>query len=113
MQQYGSLIMAAIRADREKLDRNYSAYVYYENHHIRPKCFGRDDRDENLVLLTFAEHVEAHVLLAKLYPAHRELQLAPAKMLAGGKRGQVSSQLAAEAKKLASCIVTECNKFTI
>ena len=68
MQQYGSLIVAAIRADREKLDRNYSAYVYYENHHIRPKCFGRDDRDENLVLLTFAEHVEAHVLLAKLYP---------------------------------------------
>ena len=102
MQQYGSLIVAAIRADREKLDRNYSAYVYYENHHIWPKCFGRDDRDQNLVLLTYAEHVEAHVLLAKLYPRKPGIQAAADYMLKRKNNGLVSIELASEAKELAA-----------
>ena len=41
---------------------------YYEKHHIRPRCMGGDDTDENFVLFTPREHVIAHRLLCKMYP---------------------------------------------
>lgn len=37
---------------------------YWELHHILPKSMGGDDKIENLILLSLAEHVEAHYLLA-------------------------------------------------
>ncbi len=41
--------------------------VYYEKHHITPKCVGGDNSPENLVLLTAREHFLAHYLLLKIY----------------------------------------------
>lgn len=41
--------------------------VYYEIHHIIPKCLGGDDTENNLIKLTAREHYIAHALLAKLY----------------------------------------------
>ena len=47
--------------------------VYYEGHHIIPKCFGgqgdsRNSKHPNIVLLTPKEHYIAHLLLVKIYP---------------------------------------------
>lgn len=36
-----------------------------EKHHIRPKSFGGNDSNENLILLSFADHLHAHFLLWK------------------------------------------------
>lgn len=41
--------------------------VYYEAHHILPKSMGGKDEKSNIILLTVAEHVEAHYLLALQY----------------------------------------------
>lgn len=41
--------------------------VYYENHHIIPKCMGGPDDDWNLVKMTPEQHYIAHLLLAKIY----------------------------------------------
>lgn len=40
---------------------------YTEIHHIVPKCIGGNDERENLVLLTYREHIIAHMLLARIY----------------------------------------------
>ena len=40
---------------------------YWETHHILPKSMGGKDTLDNLVLLSVAEHVEAHYLLALKY----------------------------------------------
>lgn len=54
---------------------------YHEKHHIFPKCLGGDDSDENLVLLTYREHIIAHLLLNKLYPNNKDLLRAISFML--------------------------------
>lgn len=41
--------------------------VYYESHHIVPKHMGGGNGKDNLVLLTFREHVIAHYLLWRIY----------------------------------------------
>ena len=41
--------------------------IYYENHHIIPKCFGGSNKKDNLVLLTAKEHYICHKLLVELY----------------------------------------------
>ena len=46
---------------------------YYEKHHILPKCMGGSDSEDNLVLLTYREHVLAHMLLTKIYPNNYKL----------------------------------------
>lgn len=40
---------------------------YTEKHHILPVCLGGSDEDHNLVLLSFKEHIIAHMLLARIY----------------------------------------------
>lgn len=52
---------------RKRLNRNKHQGVYYENHHIVPKCMGGGNSKDNLVLLTAKEHFLAHLLLAKGY----------------------------------------------
>jgi len=106
MKQYSQLIVAARQDNRKKLDRNEPTYVYFENHHIWPVAFGRDDRDQNLVLLTFPEHVLAHVLLAKLYPKAHKIQNVAARMLTDKKGDPVSIEAAAEARELASAAMS-------
>jgi len=42
--------------------------VYYEKHHILPKCLNGSNDKDNLVLLTAKEHFICHKLLTKIYP---------------------------------------------
>jgi hypothetical protein len=47
--------------------------IYYEKHHIIPKCMGGNDSSENLVLLTAKEHYIVHILLCEIYPSNHKL----------------------------------------
>jgi len=50
--------------------------VYYEKHHIIPRCMGGCDDEKNLVKLTMDEHYYVHYLLAKIYPENKKLTYA-------------------------------------
>ena len=47
--------------------------VYYETHHILPKCLGGLNDPSNLVNLTSREHYVCHLLLCAMYPHNRKL----------------------------------------
>ena len=55
--------------------------VYYEKHHIKPRCVGGEDIDKNLVLLTYREHIIAHVILTRIYKDNADLIRAASFML--------------------------------
>lgn len=55
------------RARLRGLDKN-KIDLYVEIHHILPKCLGGTDENDNLVALTYREHIVCHKLLCKLYP---------------------------------------------
>lgn len=50
--------------------------VFFEKHHIIPRCMGGTDSAENICKLTLKEHFFAHLLLVKLYPKSYKLQAA-------------------------------------
>jgi hypothetical protein len=56
--------------------------VYYEAHHILPKCMGGEGKvtqyktHPNIVLLTTKEHFVVHRLLTKIYPNSKPLRMA-------------------------------------
>lgn len=50
---------------RKILERTRGDITYYEKHHIKPRCLGGSDDDDNMVLLTFREHFIVHKLLYK------------------------------------------------
>lgn len=50
--------------------------IYYEKHHILPKCLGGLDDENNIVKLTPEEHYLAHLLLAKISPSESGLWFA-------------------------------------
>ena len=60
---YENIILIAKSKNRQKLNKNDIDYVYYENHHIIPKCLNGNDDENNLVLLTAKEHYVCHKLL--------------------------------------------------
>ena len=48
---------------------NKSSLPFYtEEHHVVPKCMLGTDEKNNLVLLTYREHILAHLLLYAIYP---------------------------------------------
>ena len=47
--------------------------IYYERHHIIPKCLGGSNHKDNLVLLTAKEHFICHKLLTEMYPDNIKL----------------------------------------
>ena len=51
-------------------NRHSDENIYYESHHIIPKCLGGTDKKDNLVFLTAREHFIAHLLLVKMYPTN-------------------------------------------
>lgn len=59
---YNTIILAAKSKNRTK-----NKIVYYENHHIIPKCMGGTNDKHNKVLLTFKEHFICHKLLYEMY----------------------------------------------
>jgi probable mobile endonuclease D len=48
---------------------------YYEIHHIEPRCLGGNNESSNLVLLTYKEHIIAHLLLHVINLDNKELFL--------------------------------------
>lgn len=56
--------------------RSKSGDVYYEGHHIIPRSLGGDDSDENLVLLTYREHLLCHWLLYKFNEGENKAKMA-------------------------------------
>lgn len=88
------------RAKREH--RSKGGDVYYEKHHIVPKCIGGGDSVGNLVLLTGREHYICHALILRLYPKNRKIAHAFMLMCSfsktKGRAYNYSSRMYAEAK---------------
>ena len=70
---YDSIVQKAKSENRIKLKRTDENFIYYENHHIIPRCLGGSDDKSNLVLLTAREHFIAHKLLVEIYPKDYKL----------------------------------------
>ena len=70
---YNDIILKAKSENRQKLSRNSKKYVYYENHHIIPRCLGGSDENENLILLTPKEHYVCHKLLTYIYKGNLKI----------------------------------------
>ena len=64
---YDQLIAKAQAENRKKLPKTDPNYVYYEAHHIVPKCMNGSNDASNIVNLMAREHYIAHILLAKTY----------------------------------------------
>jgi hypothetical protein len=74
--------------------RKKSRDVYYEKHHIIPKCLGGDNSKENLTLLTAEEHWVAHLLLVKINPGIPKLVYAcQAMSMIGGNTGRTNNKM--------------------
>jgi hypothetical protein len=67
-QIYTQLIYRAQTENRKK-----GIGVYYERHHIIPRCLGGANDKTNLVLLTAREHFVAHKLLCEIYPDNSDI----------------------------------------
>ena len=63
---YYYLINKAKSQNRKRYKKPDSRWIYYEQHHIIPKCFNGPDIAGNLVLLTAREHFVIHWLLTKM-----------------------------------------------
>lgn len=77
---YNLIVSNAKSTDRRKRKHTDEKYVYYEKHHIIPKCVGGTNDTQNLVLLTAREHFVAHQLLTKIYPNEHKLVFALRRM---------------------------------
>jgi len=109
---YNSIISNAKSENRVKLNKNDIKYVYYENHHILPKCLKGTNDKENLVLLTAREHFICHKLLTKIYSNHRGIILAFYRLTTDKKQRKISSKDYEYSKYLISSIshTTETKK---
>lgn len=81
---YNQLITKARFEDRKKIKGG----LYYEAHHIIPKCMGgegkaKDINHPNIILLTAKEHYIAHLLLHTIYPDDKKLRYALWAMING------------------------------
>lgn len=63
-----------------------------EMHHIIPRCCGGSDTNSNLLMLTYAEHYIAHLILAEENPTNRDLCVAIHKMIHDGKHPVTSPE---------------------
>jgi len=65
---YDAIISKARSENRKKGNG-----IYYESHHIIPRCLNGNDDKENKVLLTAKEHYVCHKLLTYIYKGNRQL----------------------------------------
>ena len=102
---YESIIRKALTENRKKLRKNQIGYIYYENHHIIPKCLGGTNDKENLVLLTGREHYICHKLLTYKYKGNKKIANAFCRMT-WDKKGnrKISSRDYAYARELKALI---------
>ena len=88
-----------------RFNRVLDPNVYYERHHIIPKCLGGSNKKENLVYLTAREHYIAHWLLYRIRPHSNGVSFAFWKMSFGGgkflknRQYRISSTAYSEAKQ--------------
>lgn len=118
---YDSLIMRA--HGRCKMNKQNPDYVYYERHHIVPKCLGGTNAKSNLVYLTAEEHWIAHLLLVKLNPKNNKLVFACQAMSMTGKNtkrttnklfGWIRREYSnATSERQKGCIVTQSHRKKI
>jgi hypothetical protein len=83
---YNNIINNAKAENRQKLKKTDNAYIYYEKHHILPKCLNGSNDKENLVLLNIKEHYICHKLLTFIFPDKPGILLALHRMLYGLKQ---------------------------
>lgn len=104
--RYYNLIIEKVKIEnRKKYVKSDRRYVYYEKHHILPKCLGGTNDKENLVLLTAREHYICHKLLTYIYKGNRKIANAFCRMTwdKNGNRN-ISSKDYAYARELKSSI---------
>ena len=103
---YEAIIIKAKSENRQKLKKTDINYVYYENHHILPRCLNGKNIKENLVLLTAREHFICHKLLTYIFLHNRKIALAFHKMCYSNHNDvyNVSSKDYAYARELISSI---------
>jgi len=113
---YESIIKKAQSQNRVKLRKNQEDYIYYDDHHILPKCLNGTNERENLVLLTAKEHYVCHKLLTYIYHENRKIACAFHKMSFSKRYGTIISSRDYEyARKLLSIIpvsVETCKKLS-
>ena len=63
LQIYDDLVNKALSSKRVKLNKNDKDYIYYEYHHVVPKCLGGVYDVSNLVLLTVQKIVREKEVL--------------------------------------------------
>ena len=74
---YNQIILRAKSENRIK-----NCEIYYESHHIIPKCLGGEGKTvewkthPNIVLLTAKEHFISHLLLCEIHPDKHKLKFA-------------------------------------
>jgi len=73
---YNTIIKNAKNSNRIKFRKDNENYVYYERHHIVPKCLSGTNDKDNLVLLTAKEHYLCHKLLTYIYKGNRNINWA-------------------------------------
>ena len=93
---YDEIILKAKSEERVK-----GCDIYYESHHIIPKCLGGEGKTTewkthpNIVLLTAKEHFISHLLLCEIYPYEEKLKFALWAMCnqdRNGKRYKINSK---------------------
>jgi hypothetical protein len=73
---YDNIIQKAQKEDRVRYKIYNPKYIYFERHHIIPKCLGGSDEKENLILLKAKEHYICHKLLNEIHPKNYKIFLA-------------------------------------
>jgi hypothetical protein len=66
--------------------------IYYEEHHIIPRCIDGNNHKDNLVLLTAREHFICHKLLTYIYKGNGKISLAFFRMIYDKRERKISSR---------------------
>jgi hypothetical protein len=86
---YSNIYTSLIKRARS---RQLDAGIYFERHHIIPKCLGGTDEPENIVSLTPEEHYVAHQLLVKINKGHQGLAFAVLRMTTHTGNGRAGNK---------------------
>lgn len=74
--------------------------IYYEKHHIIPRCMGGTDNKSNIAKLTPEEHYVAHQLLVKMHPEHLGLIHAATMLCVNGSGHRSNNKIYGWLKRL-------------